>query len=223
MKKTAVMILVLIFTLSSALATLAEDGKVTYRGNAENIFFEPGGKEFLTDLFPDFKDVMPGDTLKQTITVKNDASKEVKVKIYIRFLGTKEGSEDFLSHMNLKVQKSADNKMEYMFDAYANEKGQLDDWVCLGTLYSGGTVNLDVTLTASTEMGNEFMNRVGHLDWEFMVEEFPVEDDDPTSPPTGDEINIGNWIAVASACLFFMVILVIVRKKKDAKEDKKEI
>ena len=70
---------------------------------------------------------MPGDSLTQPITVKNDASKKVKVKIYMRSLGAHEDSEEFLSQLGLRVEKSAANEMAYMFDAAANETTQQSD------------------------------------------------------------------------------------------------
>lgn len=191
MKKFITILITLAVLLSSTVTVFAADGKVTYSGNAGNFVFEPGSEHSLTDLFPNFKGVMPGDTLTQKITVKNDADNKVKVKIYIRSLGAHEDSVEFLSQLGLKVSKSEENKMAYMFDAAANETAQLTDWVCLGTLYSGGEVNLDVTLNVPTSLDNEFQNKIGYLDWEFMIEEFPIEEGDPKPPQTGDNSNMG--------------------------------
>ena len=163
MRKIITLLVALLMVLSSTLPVMAADGKVTYSGNAGKFVFEPGSDHSLTDLFPNFKGVMPGDTLTQKITVKNDADNKVKVKIYIRSLGAQEDSREFLSQLDLKVQKSAENEMAYMFDAAASEKGQLYEWVCLGTLYSGGEVNLDVTLTVPKELPNQFQNQIGKL------------------------------------------------------------
>lgn len=205
--------------LSSVLPVYAADGKVTYSGNAGNFVFEPGSEHSLTDLFPNFKDVMPGDTLTQKITVKNDADNKVKVKIYIRSLGAHEDSVDFLSQLGLKVSKSEENKMAYMFDAKANETAQLTDWVCLGTLYSGGEVNLDVTLTVPVELDNEFQNSIGYLDWEFMIEEFPIEEGDPKPPQTGDNSHMGLWFAFMLGSLTMLIILLFWRKKDKENEE----
>ena len=196
MKKLIVLLTVCILALSTVMPVYAADGKVTYSGNAGKFVFEPGSDYSLTDLFPNFKDVMPGDTLTQKITVKNDADNKVKVKIYMRSLGAHEDSVEFLSQLGLKVQKSADNEMAYMFDAAADETAQLTDWVCLGTLYSGGEVNLDVTLSVPVELDNMFQNKIGYLDWEFMIEEFPIEPDDPKPPQTGDNSNLGLWFTL---------------------------
>lgn len=219
MKKVITLLVVLILSLSSVLPVYATDGKVSYDGNAREFIFEPGSEYSLTDLFPNFKGVMPGDTLTQKITVKNNADNKVKVKIYIRSLGAHEDSKAFLSQLGLKVDKSDDNEMEYMFDAKANETAQLTDWVCLGTLYSGGEVNLDVTLNVPVELPNEFQNKIGYLDWEFMIEEFPIEEGDPKPPQTGDNSNMGLWFTIMICSLIMMIILLVWRKKDKENEE----
>ena len=219
MKKIIALLFAFVLLLSSTVTVFAADGKVTYSGNAGSFVFEPGSDHSLTDLFPNFKSVMPGDTLTQKITVKNNADNKVKVKIYIRSLGAHEDSVEFLSQLGLKVAKSEDNEMAYMFDAAANETAQLTDWVYLGMLYSGGEVNLDVTLNVPVELPNEYQNKIGYLDWEFMIEEFPVEPDDPKPPQTGDNSNMGLWFTIMICSLIMMIILLVWRKKDKEKEE----
>lgn len=219
MKRIITIFIACVIALSSVMPAYAANGKVTYSKNAGDFVFEPGSDHSLTDLFPNFKGVMPGDTLTQKITVKNDADNKVKVKIYIRSLGAHEDSVEFLSQLGLKVAKSEENEMAYMFDATANETAQLTDWVCLGTLYSGGEVNLDVTLNVPTSLDNEFQSKIGYLDWEFMIEEFPVEPDDPKPPQTGDNSNIGLWFTIMICSLIMMIILLVWRKKDKEDEE----
>ena len=219
MKKIIALLFTFVLLLSSTVTVFAADGKVTYSGNAGNFVFEPGSDHSLTDLFPNFKGVMPGDTLTQKITVKNDADNKVKVKIYMRSLGAHEDSVEFLSQLGLKVVKSEENEMAYMFDAAANETAQLTDWVYLGTLYSGGEVNLDVTLNVPVELPNEYQNKIGYLDWEFMIEEFPVEEGDPKPPQTGDNSNMGLWFTIMICSLIMMIILLVWRKKDKEGEE----
>ena len=222
MKRLITLLIVCGIALSSVLPVYAANGKVTYSGNAGNFIFEPGSKYSPTDMFPNFKDVMPGDTLTQKITVKNDADNKVKVKIYMRSLGAHEDSVEFLSQLGLKVAKSEDNEMAYMFDAAANETAQLTDWVYLGMIYSGGEVNLDVTLNIPVELDNEFQNKIGYLDWEFMIEEFPVEDTDPKPPQTGDNSNLGLWFAIM-LCSGAMLIILLVWRKKDKETEENAV
>lgn len=218
MKRFLTLLAILAIALGCALPAGAADGQVTYDGIAGQFIFAPGSEHSLTDLFPDFKGVMPGDVLTQRITVRNDVSHDVKVKIYIRALGAHEDSVEFLSQLGLQVRKSEENEMAYMFDAAANETAQLTDWVYLGMLYSGGEVNLDVILTVPVEMGNEFQDAIGYLDWEFMVEEFPVEDDDPD--PTGDESNVMVWMTLLFASL---ILFVIFWKRRERQEEEQAI
>ncbi len=212
------MAMVIMLLLSCAIPVFAADANVTYSGNAGSFVFAPGSRHSLTDLFPNFKGVMPGDTLTQKITVKNDADNKVKVKVYIRSLGAHEDSVEFLSQLGLKVQKSAENKMAYMFNAAANETAQLTDWVYLGTLYSGGEVNLDVILNVPVELDNEFQSKIGYLDWEFMIEEFPVEDTDPKPPQTGDNVPLGLLAVLAAGSALILVLLFWYKKKKTQEE-----
>ena len=219
MKKILTLLLTFVLLLSSTVTVFAADGKVTYSGNAGSFVFEPGSDHSLTDLFPNFKGIMPGDSLTQKITIKNDANNKVKVKIYMRSLGAHEDSVEFLSQLGLKVAKSEENEMAYMFDATANETAQLTDWVYLGTLYSGGEVNLDVTLNVPVELPNEFQNKIGYLDWEFMIEEFPVEEGDPKPPQTGDNSHMGLWFALMISSLAMLIILLVWRKKDKENEE----
>ena len=85
-------------------------GTVTYDGDSKKFIFEPGSSYSPTDLFTEYKGLMPGDSVKQNITVKNDPSYGVKVKIYVRSLGAHQESVDFLSKLHLKVAKSEKNK-----------------------------------------------------------------------------------------------------------------
>ncbi|MBP3392540.1 MAG: hypothetical protein J6L76_07125 [Clostridia bacterium] len=219
MKKCLSLILVVLILMTSALPIAAAESHVTYSGNSGDFIFEPGSKESPTDLFPDFKGVMPGDVLTQKITVKNQADNKVKVKIYLRALGAHGDSRDFLSRLRLQVQTSVDNKMAYMFDSTADATAQLTEWYCLGTLYSGGKVNLDVTLTVPVELENIYQSQAGYLDWEFRVEEFSVEDDDPKPPPTGEEPFPIIWVVLIGVTGFVLILLLILRKKRQDQEE----
>lgn len=188
-------------------------GTVTYDGDSKKFIFEPGSSCSPTDLFTEYKGLMPGDSVKQNITVKNDPSYGVKVKIYVRSLGAHQESVDFLSKLHLKVAKSEKNKMAYMFDATADQTAEMTDWVYLGTLYSGGEVNLLLNLDVPIELGNEYQDAIGYIDWEFKVEELPIDPNDPQAPQTGDNSQIGLWFAVMLGSLFLMIILLVWSKK----------
>ena len=210
-KRFLAILMVLALCLSIAPAAFA-DASVSYKGSADKFVFTPGSEYSPTDLFENFKDVMPGDTLTQQIEVKNDVKNDVKIKLYMRALGADANSEGFLNQMDLTV-KAADGSE--LFAAPAGETAQLTDWVCLGTFYSGAKTTLDVTLNVPIEMGNDYANQIGALDWEFAVEELPVEPTDPVGPKTGDDTPVALYAAICAVCAGAVVFLFATRKKKE--------
>lgn len=246
MKKTfriiSSLVLALMLLCSTAVSFATGSSSVTYKGKAKEFIFQPGSDYSVTDLFTNFKGVMPGDTLTQKINVRNEASKKVNVKIYIRALGPAElendngeeivsadDSADFLKEMNLTVETDSDKKL---FDAPADQTAGLTDWVCLGTFRSGADVDLNVNLEVPITMGNDYQERIGALDWQFMAEEFPLDPDDPSTPTdpsdpngpndpddpnktkTGDDSNMLVYGLIALAALGGAAVVIVTRRRK---------
>lgn len=191
----------------------AAGGTVTYDGKAQKFIFEPGSSYSPTDLFTnDFKGVMPGDHITETIEIKNTNLFAKHIKVYMRALGAQENTDDFLHQMTLTVKQSG--KSSDLFKAPADETAQLTDWVLLGTVYRGGKITLEVTLDVPIEMDNEFANKIGYLDWEFKVEEIPH---DPDAPKTGDTFPLMLLFSVMTVSLAALVILFVYTKKRKAR------
>lgn len=216
-KKALALVGVAILIMCLSVTAFAQS-TVTYDGGAKKFLFAPGSEYSPTDLFPAFKDVMPGDSLTEKITVKNEASNQVKVKIYLRALTAEEESREFLSQLRLKVSKSEDSETAYLFDAAADETDGLTDWVCLGTLYSGGEVDLNVTLQVPVTMGNDFKEAIGYLDWQFKVEELPIESGDPEPPKTADASSPLLFAILACSSALMLILLVFLKHLKAMKK-----
>lgn len=210
-------VLTLALVVSAAVPVFAADATVLYDGDAQEFIFAPGSDYSPTDLFDNFKGVMPGDSLTQKITIQNDVSKKVNVKVYLRSIGAKEDSEAFLSQLNLTVMHNDDP----LFSAPANETASLTDWVCLGTYASGAKTDLTLTLDVPITLDTSFEDAVGVLGWEFKVEEIPVEG----QPDTNDDLGMLSylWIGFAAAAVILTgVLLFLYRKRKQEDELPKE-
>lgn len=202
MKKWICVLLALMMLSASALAA----SSVTYEGGAEKFVFLPGSEHSDSDMFENFKGVLPGDVLTQKIAVKNDT--DGQVRIYLRAESKGMQDKNFLSQLSMTV----DCRDKEIFDAAPSETAQLTKNTLLGTFKSKGSTELTVTLTVPATMGNEHMGRVGVVPWTFVVEEIPEDD----TPDTGDWFQTNVWIGLAAALAATIVLLLFVQRKRRA-------
>ena len=182
---------------------------VTYTGNSGDFVFAPGSDESPTDLFVNFKDVMPGDELTQMIEIRNDADKKVDVEIFIKSLGADEASKDFLEKLDLTVKEVGGKDLS---NGNAAEAGGIAEYVSLGKFASGSSTTLEVTLKVPADLSDEYASSIGKLMWSFKVEEKPVE----TPIKTGDHSNLAYYtIAFAAAAVCCVALVAVKRRKKE--------
>ena len=226
MKKTLKTISALALALLLLLgmgATAFAESKVTYEGGAEKFVFLPGSEYSETDLFENFKGVMPGDVITQEITVQNNYTKAEKVKIYLRAVVHDEqgnplseevartedlvSMQDFLSQLTMTVKQGD----KVLFSASPDELDGLKENVLLGTFPGRSKTILTVELSVPFELGNEYANRVGEVDWIFTAEEVTK------TVQTGDDSDLILWAALMTLSLVTAagVILTLNRKNKE--------
>lgn len=195
--------LLLAMLMLSATA-LAEEAKVTFVNEKEKFTFAPGSEFSMTDLFPNYKIVMPGDTLEQTITVRNRS--QMQTRIYIQAIeDVQQPYGEFLDQLHMTV-KAENGKI---FDAAANEKDGLAKRRLLGVLKQKGETELTVTLEVPIELGNEHMNKLGIIPWTFIVEEIPED----TTPHTGDWYQSALWLALAGLLVLAIVFVLLAKRR----------
>ena len=183
-KTISSLVLMLLMVMSLASTAFAASPSITFHGFSRGFDFQPGSEYTETDLFGNFKNVMPGDTVTETITFTNSATDCDFVNLYMRAeahnetenpLSTKVAETEsaatmteFLSKLSMKVW----NGTELIYDASPDQLGGLKDNKFLGTFRSGETATLKVELTVPIELDNQYANRAGEVDWIFHVEAY---------------------------------------------------
>lgn len=177
------LVLTLLLTVSLATSAFATSS-ITFKGFSAGFDFQPGSEYTETDLFDGFKNVMPGDTVTDTITFTNEATDCDYVNLYMRAVAHDEAGNplsekvaeketvatmtEFLSKLSMKVW----NGTKLIYDASPDQLDGLQNNTLLGTFRTGDTTTLKVELTVPIELDNRFANRVGEVDWIFHVEAY---------------------------------------------------
>lgn len=209
MKKLTSFFLMLLLLISLSIpAAAAEIGQVEYR--AKGFSFLPGYREgqltYPTDLFPELKNVMPGDVLHQQVKITHKGSSAVDIVVYIKAEGSDE-NEEFISQLRLEVT----HKDEHILYTDPYDATKVSDWKRLVTLSPGKSTTLDLTLTVPKELSNEFANDRGTVVWSFKVEERPT---DPNAPRTYDESHLRLWLPLMALTASSLTMLLIFRRKR---------
>lgn len=178
------LVLMLIVVMSMSVTAFAASPSITFEGFSKGFDFQPGSEYTETDLFGSFKNVMPGDTVTETITFTNSATDCDFVNLYMRAEAHDETDNplspkvaekesvatmtEFLSKLSMKVW----NGTELIYDASPDQLDGLKSNKFLGTFHTGETATLKVELSVPIELDNKYANRVGEVDWIFHVEAY---------------------------------------------------
>ena len=178
------LVLMLLVVMSMSATAFAASPSITFEGFSKGFDFQPGSEYTETDLFGSFKNVMPGDTVAETITFTNSATDCDFVNLYMRAEAHDETDNplspkvaekenvatmtEFLSKLSMKVW----NGTELIYDASPDQLDGLKSNKFLGTFRTGETATLKVELSVPIELDNKYANRVGEVDWIFHVEAY---------------------------------------------------
>ena len=187
-KLTMIVALVLVVALAAGLGIWATGETnvptVTYYdgsdGNGARFTFTHTGDGSDTNLFPNFSNCMPGDSLTQTIRVQADSKNGVQgAKIYLRAEIDGDASaisyNDVLNHIGMTVSKDgvviASNKTAKLFSQLDAADGLKSNVFIAEVGPKTDPVDLDVTIDVDPAMGNAFQEAAAHITFVFSVED----------------------------------------------------
>ena len=212
----------LIFFL--ALPVQALEAELVIQDLQGTITAKPGSSYTAADLFPAFKNLVPGDEKSQRIVISNRCKQHKQARIFLKTVvhdnanplspkvSEKESiasMEDFLSQLTLEIEVEG----KPVFSGSANDSIQSP--IDLGKIPYRGSRELLVTLSIPAALDNTYAQRIGEVDWVFTVENRDTEG--PSwIPKTSDDFSLALWnsLVLASGLLLLDIGIVLTRKKK---------
>lgn len=150
-----------------------------------------------SDLFANFDYFMAGDTYKDNLEMKNEASNDIKV-----YFKTENETSDLLKKVRLRVY--CDGKTVYEGNL-ASEN--MNEYFYLTTIKSGNAKDLAFEVILPEDAQNYYSVLEENVIWKFKVSEIQK------SVQTGDESNILPFIAVGIIALLIAAFALITRRK----------
>lgn len=211
MMRKGMTVLLLLLMIGLSQPVVAEASTVTYVNQAERFVFLPED----TNLFDNFKGIMPGDVRAQEIQVKNGS--ESVVNIYLKINPIDEESEDFLEQLDLEIK----HKETVIFKDQLANQGNFSEYKLLTKLEPKAKMSLELLLEVPTSLSKAFMNQEAEVEWLFKVEE--VESKEPTGPDTFPSTgSSSNALYMVTGLLFVLVGQTLFGERKNHNSNTKK-
>lgn len=210
--------------LAPTSAYAAEAPSITYDGNARQLTVSgveaPSGG---VDLFPAFKDLMPGDTREQPIKIEAKGV-QGQVSIFVRAV-VDEDTARALEPISLTAAVSTGPSSSVL--ETGTPASVFAETAKVATFSADGNATLDLRLSVPTSVGNELADASKTIRWEITAEDDSGElDAIPARPEpawksifsqltqTGDSIALGALVAVLVIAVIGIALAVWRRNKR---------
>ena len=210
--------------LAPASAYAADTPSIAYDGNARQLTVSgveaPSGG---VDLFPAFKDLMPGDTREQPIKIEAKGV-QGQVSIFVRAV-VDEDTARALEPISLTATVSAGPSSGVL--ETGTPTSVFAETTKIVTFATDGNATLDLRLSVPTSVGNELADASKTIRWEITAEDDSGELDAVPARPepawksifsqltqTGDSIALGALVAVLVVAAIGIALAVWRRNKR---------
>lgn len=190
----------ILFMLLLSTSYPVQASSVTYVNQADKFVFVPEN----TDLFENFKGVMPGDQVAQTIFVKNDS--KIPVKIYLKINTIQSEDDQFLKQLTLTMNIQGVD----VFNETLDQQGQFKQFILLAELKPQQQKTLDLLLDVPLTLSSEYMEDESEIKWIFKVEE--GEGEVANLPDTGSSSQ--HFITLSGGMMIIFGLLLITKSPK---------
>lgn len=223
---------VIIFS-SSYKTPFAEDSKVVYEDNSNKIVTLPG-----EDLFLNFKQVMPGELIKQEIEIHNKNKDTVELFLKAEPADNdkfeskelQEISEELINILKLKLTLQVKGKEDRVIysglvsgvrNKSSEDYGNMTEDILLGEFKTNSKANIIAELSVPEDLKNKYQNAESKVKWIFScntlsseVNGGSSEDNSNKNVITGDNSSI-ILISILAGSSLIALLAVMIRKKKN--------
>ncbi|MGN0469370.1 MAG: hypothetical protein ACI4GV_00470 [Acutalibacteraceae bacterium] len=176
------------------------------------------------DLFANFKDLMPGETRSQKITVTNSWNNETEIFLNAEYIRQQAEDDETYALIEKLLRENAtisitDGKGNIIYsgaiygnyDIIPNGNNSMKNPISLGSFKPGEIKNLYVNLSVDKNTDNNYKTLLGSVKWVFSAEGVSSGIDIPT---TGNNLNTVMYAFITLISAVVLIFLVYFSRKK---------
>lgn len=157
------------------------------------------------NLLENNSEMMPGDIQSQTITIKNESDKTVK--IYLQPSVSMQSEESLLEVLKINVLTE---EKAFVWTSESISQGSVNEKIKIGEFEPHSHRDITIKTYLSTEADNACRDAMAEMEYIFLAEEVE-EDEGVWIPDTGDKTNIASNL---SFIVFGVLILILAFRKQ---------
>lgn len=196
----------------------------TKMAKASEVVFSKDKKfEFLSeeqDVFPSFKNLVPGESISQDLMIANQSGENVTVFLKPETDSKKDtGKAEYIDKLIHQYAKIAitDSKGRSLYSGALSGSGEIS----LGNVSSKGDIELSVTLQLDPMIENEYQELAAGINWKFVAQgaDGKKTTSTPALPKTGQEVMWPLLILGILAVIGALILIMAYTKRKDGNQN----
>lgn len=204
--------------------------KVEFQGYEKGFSFVPTDEDSyivsVQDLFYNFKDLLPGETVSQTITITNSHNQETEIFLRAEDIEQSLSPEQVeLVHRLLREHATivvVDDTGRVIYDGpiWGNLDGDgsnphtMKNDISLGKFLPGQMKNLTVQLQLPPELGNEYQGLLGLVRWVWSAQGEDTTETPVLPPQTGDNENLMLYVTLTIGSAVGIIFLLAFGRRQ---------
>lgn len=191
---------------------------VTFSGKEEGFQFS----ESDTDLFANFKNLLPGCSRTQKIRIKNSSQDKTEIFLHAEAANQEQMTDKQKRLVSLMLSKYAKiivkqgNKTLYQGPVDGNllkTEYSMGNEISLGTFEPGENQDLNVTLSMSRQMDNEMQSLSGKVKWIFTAKGQEEGGTSTAVPKTGDSTDLAGVLVAFVGSIVLLIIACLMKRR----------